>query len=601
MKKEIQKIIENALLEAEKVESWPASSADGPDFDKPEIIIDYPKSEQFGDYSCNIAMVLAKKVGKSPMEIATQIATLLNCYIAESCHPELAYRTGRQVQHDIYGAFEKIEVAAPGYLNFYLSKKYLQDLVAKIAQEKNNFGNLKIGDGIKINNEFISANPTGPLTVGNGRGGFYGDSLSRILRKAGFEVTNEYYVNDAGGQVLKLGHSVLKDEEATYTGDYIDELNKKYATLGDVTQVGKKAAQEILEKIIKKTASEKMQITFDVWMSEQKLNDEGFDQRAIELLKQKGLTFEQEGALWLRTSQFGDDKDRVLIKSDGKNAYIAGDCGYMLNKIERGFDRIIISMGADHHGYVSRLTAVAKALDFTGQFKVSISQLVRITKDGKEVRMSKRAGNVVYMDELIEEIGHDVARFFFLMYSPDTHMNFDLDLAKERSSKNPVFYVQYAHARICSILGKANDGTWSIEHEAKEKQECLCEGVITRSNPGCCSATSSSLRPGRIAMTEFTQISNLKLLVAESELSLLKELNKFPALIEEIAGDYSAHKLPQYAIKLADKFHCFYGACKVIDEQTPELSEARLSLIKAVKIVLAETLALIGVEAPEKM
>ncbi len=560
MKKQIQKIVKNALIEAKKTHNWPASSADGSDFDKPEIIIDYPKSEQFGDYSCNIAMVLAKKVGKSPMEIAEQIAELLNGYVAEG-----APSSGPmghllpEGEGELSKTFKKIEVAAPGYLNFYLSKKYLQDLVLKIATEKNNFGNSKIGDGIKVNNEFISANPTGPLTVGNGRGGFYGDSLSKILRKAGFAVTNEYYVNDAGGQVLKLGHSVLKDEEATYAGEYIDELNAKYASLGDVFEVGKKSAKEILENIIKKTASEKMHISFDVWMSEQRLNDEGYDQRAIETLKQKGLTYEAEEAVWLKTSQFGDDKDRVLIKKDGKNAYIAGDCGYMLSKMERGFDRILISLGADHHGYVSRLTAVAKALGFAGQFKVSISQLVRITKDGKEVRMSKRAGNVVYMDELIEEIGHDVTRFFFLLYSPDTHMNFDLELAKEHSAKNPVFYVQYAHARICSILGKIQDTRYKIQN------------------------------------------ADLALLVNEKELSLIKELNNFPQLVEIVAETYEVNKLAHYAIKLADKFHSFYGACKVIDEQNPELSGARLALINAVRIVLAQTLDLIGVEAPEKM
>ena len=567
MKKQIQKIVKNALIEAKKTHNWPASSADGSDFelpassaDKPEIIIDYPKSEQFGDYSCNIAMVLAKKVGKSPMEIAEQIAELLNGYVAEG-----APSSGPmghllpEGEGELSKTFKKIEVAAPGYLNFYLSKKYLQDLVLKIATEKNNFGNSKIGDGIKVNNEFISANPTGPLTVGNGRGGFYGDSLSKILRKAGFAVTNEYYVNDAGGQVLKLGHSVLKDEEATYAGEYIDELNAKYASLGDVFEVGKKSAKEILENIIKKTASEKMHISFDVWMSEQRLNDEGYDQRAIETLKQKGLTYEAEEAVWLKTSQFGDDKDRVLIKKDGKNAYIAGDCGYMLSKMERGFDRILISLGADHHGYVSRLTAVAKALGFAGQFKVSISQLVRITKDGKEVRMSKRAGNVVYMDELIEEIGHDVTRFFFLLYSPDTHMNFDLELAKEHSAKNPVFYVQYAHARICSILGKIQDTRYKIQN------------------------------------------ADLALQVNEKELSLIKELNNFPQLVEIVAETYEVNKLAHYAIKLADKFHSFYGACKVIDEQNPELSGARLALINAVRIVLAQTLDLIGVEAPEKM
>ncbi|MEI8343665.1 MAG: arginine--tRNA ligase [Candidatus Moraniibacteriota bacterium] len=616
MKSQIQQIIKNALIEAKKVNDWPAFPADGSDFELSEIIIDYPKNEQFGDYSSNIAMVLARKLGKSPMEIANQIAELLNCDIAESCHPELVSgsalqeNTGetnpkmlKQVQPDIYGAFEKVEVAAPGYLNFHLSKKYLQSVVEKITKEKNAFGNSNFGKGISVNNEFISANPTGPLTVGNGRGGFYGDSLARILRKAGFEVVNEYYINDAGGQIVKLGHSVLKDEEAIYSGEYIDKLGEKYAKFGDAAAIGKISADDILENIIKKTVSEKMQIKFNVWMSEKKLNDDGYNQRAIEMLKEKGLTFEEAGAVWLKTSAFGDDKDRVLIKKDGKNAYIAGDCGYMLNKIERGFNCLIVCLGADHHGYVSRLSAVAKALGFAGQFKVSISQLVRITKDGKEVRMSKRAGNVVYMDELIEEIGHDVARFFFLLYSPDTHMNFDLALAKEHSSKNPVFYVQYAHARICSILSKASHGTWNMEHGAKEKQECLCEGVITRSNSGCCQALDrhefSSTKI--LAITESTQISNLKLLVAESEFSLVRELNKFPALIEEIANDYGVHKLGHYAIKLADKFHAFYGACKVIDIDNQDLTGARLCLINSARIVLAEVLALIGVDAPEKM
>ncbi|NTV40891.1 MAG: arginine--tRNA ligase [Candidatus Moranbacteria bacterium] len=572
MKREIQKIIKKALIELKNTYNWV-------DFELPEIIIDYPKNEQFGDYTSNIAMVLAKKLGKKPMEIAEQIA--------ENCHlvPQLAdsepasqedsgeknSKMLKKIQPDAYSAFEKVEVAQPGYLNFYLSKKYLQDLIVKINIEKNTFGNSKLGGGIKVNNEFISANPTGPLTVGNGRGGFFGDCLSRVLRKAGFEVTSEYYVNDAGGQVVKLGHSVLKDDQASYVGDYIDKLGKKYASIDDVVEVGKISAKEILENVIKKTVSEKMHITFDVWMSEQYLNDEGFDQRAIEILKKKGLTYEQEGAVWLKTSNFGDDKDRVLIKSDGENAYIAGDCGYMLNKIGRGFGRIIIGLGADHHGYVSRLSAVAKALGFSGEFKISISQLVRIMKDGKEVRMSKRAGNAVYMDELIDEIGHDVARFFFLMYSHDTHMNFDLELAKERSSKNPVFYVQYAHARISSILEKAR------------------ENGILNFQFSC--------------LPDEQENSNYKtnLLIHESELSLLKELSKFPALIEEIAGDYNVHKLPHYIIKIADKFHSFYGACKVIDETNPELTNARLSLISAVKIVLAEALELIGVDAPEKM
>lgn len=531
MKNQISKIIEKALNEAKEAQKWA-------DFELETIVVDYPKSEQFGDYTSNIAMVLAKKVGKSSMEIAQILSQII---FEQSSKNEI---------------FEKVEVLVPGFINFHLSKKYLYGIVEKITSEKEKFGNLEIGKGIKVNNEFISANPTGPLHLGNGRGGFYGDSLSRVLKKAGFEVTSEYYINDAGGQIEKLGHSVLKDEEAAYAGEYIDELNVKYAKLGDLRKIGQLAVAEILENIIKKTAKEKMHISFDVWMSEQKLHDEGYDQRAIEILKEKGLTYELEGALWLRTTDFGDDKDRVLIKKDGKNAYIAGDCGYMLNKLERKNDRLIMGLGADHHGYVSRLKAVAKALGFSGDFRIIISQLVRLVKDGKEVRMSKRAGNVVNLDDLIEEIGHDVTRFFFLMYSPDTHMNFDLGLAKEQSAKNPVFYVQYAHARICSILEKAQ---MEIEN------------------------------------------ANLSLLIHERELSLAKELNKFPEFVQEVSQSYEVHKFPQYAIRLADKFHSFYDACRVIDDKNLELTKARLNMINAVRIVLSETLDLIGVSAPEKM
>lgn len=572
MKEYIQKLIESAVLEAKKAQNWPdfempARNASRIEAGGPEIEVDYPKSEQFGDYTSNIAMILAKKVGKSPMETANYLKEII-------CRPELDSGSREvtssetiqgipdQVRNDTVTFFEKIEVVAPGYINFYLSKKYLQDLVEKISTEKEKFGNSQIGKNIKVNNEFISANPTGPLHLGNGRGGFFGDSLSRVLRKAGFEVTSEYYVNDAGGQVEKLGHSVLKDEEAAYTGEYIDELHAKYGELKDVREVGQISAKEVLEKIIKKTTAEKMQIGFDQWTSEQKLSDEKFDARAIEILKEKGLTYESEGAMWLKTTEFGDDKDRVLVKKDGKNAYMAGDCGYMLNKLERGFSRLIMGLGADHHGYISRIKAVALALGFAGDFRIIISQMVRLVKDGKEARMSKRAGNVINLDDLIDEIGHDVTRFFFLMYSPDTHMNFDLELAKERSSKNPVFYVQYAHARISSILEKAQDTKCKIQD---------------------------------------TNSRELSLLVHEKELSLIRELNKFPELIEEISDSYAVHKLPQYAMKLADKLHSFYDACRVIDEESLELTRARLFLINAVRIVLAETLDLIGVNAPESM
>ena len=547
MKQSIQKLISHAILESKKAYSWD-------DFEVPGIVVDYPKNEQFGDYTTNIALVLAKNIGKSPITIAENLKSqILNLNNSD---------------------FERVEVAAPGYINFYLSKKYLQELVEKINTEKNDFGNSEIGKNIKINNEFISANPTGPLTVGNGRGGFYGDSISRVLKKDGFDVTSEYYVNDAGEQVIKLGHSVLKDEKAVYGGEYIDELSKILAAEINVgnksiedefaKKIGLAAAEIVLEKYIKPTTQDKMQITFDKWMSEKSLYDEGFVDRAVELLKKKGLTFEDEGALWLRTTDFGDDKDRVLVKSNGQKTYFASDCGYILSKMERGFEKIIESWGADHHGYIARFRAAAQALGFSGELKFLIVQLVKVIKDGKEVRMSKRAGNVVLIDDLIDDIGHDVTRFFFLMYSPDTHMNFDLGLAKERSAKNPVFYVQYAHARIFSILSKAKDSG-------------IFNSQFTISNDG------------------------KELLAHEKELSLIRELNKFPELVETIAESYEVHKLPQYAMKLADKFHSFYDVCRVIDENDEDLTKARLFLINAVRIVLDETLDLMGVSAPEKM
>jgi len=537
MKEDIKKLVEKAILDLQKKLILA-------DFKIPEVSVDYPKVEEFGDYSTNIAMVLGKMLKKNPMEIAEAL--------------KLGFKDLKKPSFK--NAFEKIEVVAPGYINFYLSQKYLQDKVEEINKQKENFGNSEIGKEEKINNEFISANPTGPLTVGNGRGGFCGDSISQVCRKAGFKVVNEYYVNDAGEQVMKLGHSVLKDSEAAYTGDYIDELNKKFGNLTDVKEIGEKSATIVMDEIIKKVASEKMQIKFDMWFSEKSLHVDGYIDRAIEILKNKNLTKEEDGALWLKTTQFGDDKDRVLVKSNGEKTYFASDCGYILNKMDRGFSKFIEIWGADHHGYIKRFEAAARAIGFSGELKFIIVQLVRLVKDGKEARMSKRAGNVVYIDELIDNVGHDASRFFFVMYAPDSHMTFDLDLAKERSEKNPVFYVQYAHARIHSILAKVQSSKLKVQSKG-----------------------------------------DLSLLTHEKELSLIKELNKFPELVEEIAKSYEIHKLPYYAIKLADKFHSFYNACKVLDKENLEMTSARLNLINAVKIVLAETLRLIGVSAPSKM
>ncbi len=531
MKKEIADKLKNAVTDLQKKGVWPV-------FDVPEIKIDCPKEEKLGDYSANIAMVLAKKIKKTPLETANQIIS--------------------SFQFPIHSSFKKIEAVNPGYINFYLSEKYLRGVIAEINERKEKFGDFETGKGKKINNEFISANPTGPLTVGNGRGGFCGDVIGRVCRKAGFEVVNEFYVNDAGGQIEKLGHSVLKNEKAAYSGEYIDELNEKYSAFGGAREVGEAATKDVLENIIKKTVAEKMRISYDVWMSEKEIHEK-YVEKSIQLLKYKKLTYEADGALWLKTTKFGDDKDRVLIKCDGQKAYFAGDCGYMLNKIERKFDRMIMILGADHHGYVTRLKALSEALGFAGRFDIIITQMVRVTKDGKDVRMSKRAGNAVYISELIDKVGHDAARFFFLMYSPDAHMNFNLNLAEEKSEKNPVYYVQYAHARICSILRKARN----------ENRE--------------------------------SKTADYGLLAHPKELVLMKELNKFPDLAEEITENCEVHKLPHFAMRLADKFHSFYDACRVIDEKNPELSGARQGLANAVKIVLAETLRLIGVSAPEKM
>ncbi len=310
---------------------------------------------------------------------------------------------------------------------------------------------------------------------------------------------------------------------------------------------------------IKPTIENGMQIEFDAWTSERALVESGMVERAIEILKSQERTFEEEGALWLRTTEFGDDKDRVLIKADGGNTYFASECGYILSKIEQGFSTIIEIWGADHHGYTSRFEAAARALGFTGEIKFLLMQLVKLMKDGEEVKMSKRAGNVVTMDELLERVGHDVTRFFFLQYSPDTHMTFDLGIAEERSQKNPVFYVQYAHARMASILEKG------IENA--------------------------------IVYTD----ADLSKLLHDKEKSLMREILMFQEFLELAAREYEPHRLPQLAIRLADKFHSYYAECQVIDVENKELSQARLALVAATKEVLGETLRLIGVSAPEKM
>jgi len=493
-----------------------------------KIQVAYPEGQGFGDYTTNIALRLKKP--------ATEIAGKLKSDL-----------------------FEKVEVAGPGFINFFLSKEYLQEQVGTILKEKEKFGQLKIGQGRKINVEFISANPTGPLTLGNGRGGFWGDVLANVLNKAGYQAEREYYINDTGEQIKKLGHSVLKDAEAVYQGRYIEELRKKIKG-NDPEKIGQSAAKIILQEMIKPTIK-KMKIKFDVWFSEKTLYQKKEVSRALNILKKKKLSYESEGALWFKSTQFGDDKDRVLIKDDGEKTYLASDAAYLKNKFARGFQKLIFFWGADHYGYVARIKAAAEALGYNKeQINIIVMQLVRLIREGQEVRMAKRTGTYVTLDELIDEVGLDVTRFFFLARGADTHLNFDLALAKKQSEDNPVYYIQYAYARICSILRKSK-------------------------------------------MIEVRPQSNLidyKLLCHPAELKLIKQLIRLPEIIEDITKDYQVQRLPQYATDLATAFHQFYRDCQVLSENI-HLAQARLSLVSATQIVLKNTLSLMGISAPEKM
>jgi arginyl-tRNA synthetase len=485
-----------------------------------KVCIERPQDSGFGDYATNVAMM----VKKNPQEIADAIKS---------------------------DVLEKVEVKN-GFINFFISKEYLQKQTEEILKEKDKFGNLKIGQGEKINIEFISANPTGPLHIGNGRGGFCGDVLSDVLDRAGYKITREYYINDMGRQVEVLKNS-LEGREPSYKSSYIDELRS-----GGEKDV-KKATEFILNKI--KETILRMGIKFDKWFYESELYPKETE-KIIIFLKKNNLTYEKEGALWFKSIRFGDDKDRVLKRAQDKAAYheetyFLSDIAYLKNKFERGFKRLIIFLGAEHHGYIGRLKAAAKALGFNeNKVEPVIMQLVQLVEEGKEVRMSKRTGVYVTIDELLDEVGLDITRFFFLTRSPGSHLLFDLDLAKKQSEKNPVYYIQYANARICSILRKI---------------------------PG--------FKP---------QTSNLNLLTHPSELKLIKELIRLPEIIEDTANDYQVQRLPQYAMNLATIFHQFYRDCRVISDDK-NLTQARLSLVSATKIVLKNTLDLMGLSAPEKM
>ncbi len=521
VRERITKLIEDSIKSLQKEKKLFS-------FEVPKIPVERPEQEAHGDYSSNIALEITKVAKKNPMEIAELIKSKIDKKKSE--------------------LVEKVEVAKPGFVNFFLSKEYLQNQIKEILKKKEKFGDLKTGKGKKTNVEFISANPTGPLTLGNARGGFCGDVLANILEKAGYKISREYYVNDIGGQVEKTLKLSLEGKEGGYKGLHIDELRKKGI------KDPQRAAKIILEKWIKPTIK-KMRIKFDRYFFESELDKE---RKEVEkYFKKKKLSFEEEGALWFKSAQFGDDKNRVLRKVDGKQTYILSDIAYLKNKFNRGFNELIYFLGAEHHGYVARLKGGAEALGYQKkQVKPVIFQLVRLLEKGKEVRMSKRKGVYVTIDDLLEEINIDVARYFFLIRSSDSHLLFNLDLAKEQSEKNPVYYIQYAHARICSIFRKIKG--WK------------------------------------------PKAKNLDLLNHPAELNLIKCLIELPEIIEDTARDYQVQRVPRYAYSLAEAFHRFYRDCRVIAEDK-KLQEARLSLLFATKTVLKETLDLMGISAPKKM
>jgi len=496
------------------------------DIVKKDADLEHPNNPKYGDYYTNItlkekldAKKLAKKLEKNNI-------------------------------------FKKVKIAGPGFINFYISQNFLFSELEKIIKQDNKYGDLDLGKNKKIQVEFISANPTGPLTVANARGGPYGDTLANIFKKAGYKTEKAYYVNDHGNQIEVLGHSVLDDDKAQYKGEYIEKLQKKLknAKIKNAKKIGYLAAGMILAGIKKTT--EKLNINYDEWISENKLYESGKVDKVLDILKKKKLTYKEEGALWFKSKKFGDNRDRVLVKKDGEKTYLAGDIALHNYKFKnKKFDRVINIWGADHHGDIPGLMAGVEAIGYKNKLKIILLQFVTIIQKKQKQKMSKRAGNYITMDELLDEVGSDAIRFLSLQKSPDTHLTFDIDLAKEQSSKNPVYYVQYAYARICSVLKKAP----SINDTAISK------------------------------------------LSQPSELNLIRQLIKFPEIIEDTALDYQVQRLPYYALDLSHNFHKFYEKCRVIDKDNKDLTQARLRLVKATQIVLKNTLNLMGIGTPKKM
>ncbi|MBH0162108.1 arginine--tRNA ligase [Fictibacillus sp. 26RED30] len=526
----------------------------------PAVVLEVPKDKANGDFATNMAMQLARVAKKAPRMIADDLVANFDKSKA---------------------SIAKVEIAGPGFINFYMDNSYLTELVPTVLKAGKDYGRTEHGGGKKVQVEFVSANPTGTLHLGHARGAAVGDTICNILDYAGYNVSREFYINDAGNQINNLATSIEaryfqalgKDKEMPedgYHGADIIEFGKDLAEEYGDSWLEKEESERVsffreygltreLEKL--KADLAEFRVDFDVWFSETSLYQNGKIDAALEKLKAKGVVYEEEGATWFRTTDYDDDKNRVLIKNDGSYTYLTPDIAYHNDKFERGFEKLINIWGADHHGYIPRMKAAIQALGYEkDQLEVMIIQLVSLFQNGEKVRMSKRTGKAVTLRELMEEVGIDATRYFFAMRSNDTHLDFDMDLAVSKSNENPVFYVQYAHARVCSMLRQGEEMGLSYEGDL-----------------------------------------DLKQIDSEKEFELLKKIGEFPAVINEAAEKLLTHRVTNYVFELASALHSFYNAERVLDPENKTKSHARYALMKATQVTIENALNIIGVEAPERM
>ncbi len=525
----------------------------------PDIGLEVPRDSGHGDFASNIALVAAKMARKAPRDVAQIIAGHL----------------------PLGGFIRDVEVAGPGFINFFLSYDWLFDTIRTIEREGQAYGDSTQGAGEKILLEFVSANPVGPMNVVNARAAAVGDTLARLFRAAGYTVGTEFYVNDAGNQADVFARSLeARYQQLTDPGYAFPEDGYPASYVCELAEVLQKEHPELLEMgreerlaLCKRWGTDQMVemqkadlknygVEFDLWFRERDLHAAGALEEAIAFLEHRGLLFEAEDAKWFRSTEFGDDKDRVIVKSDGSYTYVTADIAYHHDKLKRGYTKLIDIWGPDHHGYIGRMQAAIQALGYgEDTLEVLILQYVALLRNGQQVKMSKRAGEFITMQDLVEEVGKDAARFFFLNRSPESHLDFDLDLAVEQSNENPVFYVQYAHARISSIL-----------------------------------------RQGRemgVSLPSSTEV-DLSLLAHDSEIALIKQLASLPEELLTAAVQREPHRVTRYALDLASLFHSFYTHCHILGE-TDSLRDARLVLVAQVQCVLRKVLGILGVDAPEQM